>query len=52
MARGSLFKLETQLIIVNAILGINVINFDSIFQKLQNVKMLVNGFINHYKQKF
>jgi four helix bundle protein len=49
--RGSLYELETQLIIANEMLEINAINFDSIFQKLQNVKMLVNSFINYYKKK-
>ena len=51
IARGSLYELETQLIIANEMLEINAINFDSIFQKLQNVKMLVNSFINYYKKK-
>jgi four helix bundle protein len=52
IARGSLYELETQLIIANEMFKTSGIdNFDEVFQKTQNVKMLLNGFINYYRKK-
>ena len=51
IAWGSLYEIETQLIIANEMFDIASNNFDEIFPKLQSTKMLINGFINYNKKK-
>jgi len=51
IARGSIFELETQLILCNEIYKVDTNEYDALFQKLQNCKMLINGFINYYQKK-
>ncbi len=51
IALGSTYELETQLIISNEMFELNKEEYMLTFNKLQNIKMLINGFINHYKRK-
>ncbi len=51
IARGSIFELETQLILCKEIFKVDTHDYDALFQKLQNCKMLINGFINYYQKK-
>ena len=51
IARGSIYELETQLIISKELFTLNEVEFDIVWQKLQNCKMLINGFINYYQKK-
>ncbi|WP_350292874.1 four helix bundle protein [uncultured Croceitalea sp.] len=49
IARGSLFELETQLILAS---DLNFISSDlnTILEEIERVKKLLNGFINYYKK--
>ena len=51
IARGSLYEIETQLIISRELFSLNESEFDLTWNKLQNCKMLINGFINYYQKK-
>lgn len=51
IARGSMFELETQLILCKEIYNLNNAQFEQLWAKLQNCKMLINGFINYYQNK-
>ena len=51
IARGSMFELETQLILCKEICNLNNAQFEQLWTKLQNCKMLINGFINYYQNK-
>ena len=48
IARGSLFELETQLILAGDLNYIS--DIDSILKEIERVKKLLNGFINYYKK--
>lgn len=47
IARGSLFELETQLIIMQELDKCKLKNLTSIFEKIEESKKLVNGMINY-----
>ena len=49
IARGSLFELETQLILTND-LGYTLSDISTILSEVERVKKLLNGFINYYKK--
>ncbi len=49
IARGSLFELETQLILASD-LGYISNDIDSIHKEVERVKKLLNGFINYHKK--
>lgn len=51
IARGSIYELETQLIISKELFTLKEVEFDLVWQKLQNCKMLINGFINYFQKK-
>ncbi|NVO09969.1 MAG: four helix bundle protein [Bacteroidales bacterium] len=51
IARGSLYELETQLIISNELFKYSSIEYQKCWDILQNCKMLINGFINYYQKK-
>ena len=51
IARGSIFELETQITLCKEIFNIDNTSFETLWQKLQNSKMLINGFINYYQKK-
>ncbi len=51
IARGSMFELETQLILCKEIYNLNNSQFEQLWTKLQNCKMLINGFINYFQNK-
>lgn len=49
IARGSLFELETQLILASD-LGYIISELDSLLKEVERVKKLLNGFINYRKK--
>ena len=49
ISRGSLFELETQLILAND-LGYIDADINTILQEVERVKKLLNGFIKYYKK--
>jgi four helix bundle protein len=49
ISRGSLYELETQLFIAQDQHYISA-NAEEIFERIQTVKRLLNGFINYYKK--
>ena len=49
IARGSLFELETQVILADD-LGYITMNAVDTFKEIERVKMLLNGFINYHKK--
>ena len=49
IARGSLFELETQLVLAND-LGYIDSNMVTILEEIDRVKKLLNGFINYHKK--
>lgn len=51
IARGSIYELETQLLISKELFSLNEQDFETTFGKIQNCKMLINGFINYYQKK-
>lgn len=51
IARGSIYDLETQLMLCIEIFKIDKIEFDKLWDKLQNCKMLINGFINYFQKR-
>lgn len=51
IARGSLYELETQLVISKELFSLEENEFDVIWNKIQNCKMLINGFISYYQKK-
>jgi four helix bundle protein len=48
IARGSLFELETQLILAEDLNYIS--DIDIVLKEIERVKKLLNGFINYYKK--
>lgn len=48
IARGSLFELETQLILAEDLNYIS--DIDNVLKEIERVKKLLNGFINYYKK--
>ncbi|WP_027068051.1 four helix bundle protein [Maribacter sp. Hel_I_7] len=48
IARGSLYELETQLILAGDLNYISEIN--NVLKEIERVKKLLNGFINYYKK--
>ena len=48
IARGSLFELETQMIIAEDLNYIS--DIDIVLKEIERVKKLLNGFINYYKK--
>jgi len=50
ISRGSLYELETQCFIALDQGYITQIKFDQIFESIQSLKRLLNGFINYYKK--
>lgn len=51
ISRGSLYELETQILLANSLEYINQESFDSILPKILTTKRLLNGFINYYKNR-
>ncbi|AYN66843.1 four helix bundle protein [Euzebyella marina] len=49
IARGSLFELETQVILADD-LGYTTTNAVDTLKEIERVKMLLNGFINYHKK--
>ncbi|MFC4096512.1 four helix bundle protein [Euzebyella saccharophila] len=49
IARGSLFELETQVILADD-LGYITMNAAEFLKEIERVKMLLNGFINYHKK--
>ena len=48
IARGSLFELETQLILAGDLNYIS--DIDNVLKEIERVKKLLNGFINYHKK--
>lgn len=51
ISRGSLFEIETQLILALDQQFIEQSQFDSIAEQIENCKRLINGFINYHQKK-
>lgn len=51
ISRGSLFEIETQLILALDQQFIEQSQFDSITEQIENCKRLINGFINYHQKK-
>lgn len=49
IARGSIYELETQLILAND-LGYISNEKESVLEEIERVKMLLNGFINYHRK--
>jgi four helix bundle protein len=50
IARGSLYEVETQCFVALDQGYATQIQFDQIFESIQSIKRLLNGFINYYKK--
>ncbi|MHC1703774.1 MAG: four helix bundle protein [Tenuifilaceae bacterium] len=51
ISRGSIYELETQLIISKELYKFDEKEYTIVWEKIQNCKMLINGFINYYQKK-
>jgi len=50
ISRGSIYELETQLIISNELNYISGLELKNILSQIESCKKLINGFINYYKK--
>ena len=51
ISRGSLYELETQVILASDLNYITKEDLDTLLEKITSSKKLLNGFINYYKNK-
>ena len=51
ISRGSLYELETQLLVASDLEYISKEDLEIVLEKITSSKKLLNGFINYYKKK-